>query len=90
MPARILCTGAFGTTIGDGAWYTVWAIYFTRIIHLTPAQAGIALTAAGTATLLVITPAGHLGDLLGLKGTLITALAIQAAAMACYTLISSF
>jgi Major Facilitator Superfamily len=89
-PARILCAGAFGTAIGDGAWYTSWAIYFTRIIHLPAAQVGIALTGAGALALLIITPVGHLGDLLGLKGTLVAALATQAAAMACFALVGSF
>jgi MFS family permease len=89
-PARILCAGALGTAVGDGAWYTLWAIYFTRILHLSPGRVGIALTVAGLAALLVITPIGHLGDLLGLRGTLVTALAVQAAAMACYLLVGSF
>lgn len=89
-PARTLCASGFVTAIGDGAWYTVWAIYFTRIMHLPAAQVGIGLTAAGAVALAAATPLGHLADQAGLRGMLIILTCAQAVAMACYPLAGSF
>lgn len=89
-PARTLCAGGFVTAIGDGAWYTVWAIYFTRIMHLPAAQVGIGLTAAGAVALAAATPLGHLADQAGLRGMLIILSCAQAVAMACYPLAATF
>jgi hypothetical protein len=89
-PARTLCVGGFVTAIGDGAWYTVWAIYFTRIVHLPAAQVGIGLAIAGAVALAAITPLGHLADQLGLRGTLMAVTGVQAVAMACFPFVRSF
>jgi MFS family permease len=52
-------------TIGSGALLTTFALYFTRIVHLTPAQVGIALSAAALVGLVVQLPVGHLSDTRG-------------------------
>jgi MFS family permease len=57
-------------TIGNGAAFTVTALYFTRFIGLQPVQYGLALTVAGFAGLFVGLPAGHLADVRGPRGVL--------------------
>jgi MFS family permease len=51
--------------MGNGAAFTVTALYFTRFVGLTPLQYGIALTIAGFAGLFAGLPAGHLADVRG-------------------------
>jgi MFS family permease len=51
--------------MGNGAAFTVTALYFTRFVGLQPLQYGIALTIAGFAGLVVGLPAGHIADVRG-------------------------
>jgi MFS family permease len=52
-------------SLGTGMFLTASAIYFTRVIGLSPAQVGIGLSVAGLAGLLTSVPLGMLGDRLG-------------------------
>jgi MFS family permease len=51
--------------MGNGAAFTVTALYFTRFVGLQPLQYGVALTVAGFAGLFAGLPAGHLADIRG-------------------------
>ena len=51
--------------MGNGAAFTVTALYFTRFVGLEPLQYGIALTIAGFAGLFAGLPAGHIADVRG-------------------------
>jgi MFS family permease len=51
--------------MGNGAAFTVTALYFTRFIGLHPVQYGAALTVAGVAGLCAGLPAGQLADTRG-------------------------
>jgi MFS family permease len=62
---RRLSAGALITSVGNGAWYTSWAVFLTRSVGLSPAEVGIGMTLAGGAGILVATPLGHLADRLG-------------------------
>jgi hypothetical protein len=62
---RRLSAGALITSVGNGAWYTSWAVFLTRSIGLSPAEVGVGMTLAGGAGILAATPLGHLADRLG-------------------------
>ena len=51
--------------MGNGAAFTVTALYFTRFVGLHPLQYGVALTIAGFAGLFAGLPAGHIADVRG-------------------------
>lgn len=89
-PLRTMAAGVLLTTAGEGAWYTTWAIYFTRDAGLGIAQVGIALFVAGAVGCLTPGPAGRLGDRIGHRDVLAVLLAVNGVAMAGYTLVHSF
>jgi len=62
---RIMAVATLVNTFGNGALMTTFALYFTRLVGLRPAQVGVALSAGALAGLLVQVPAGHLADLRG-------------------------
>ena len=67
---RILATATLVNTFGNGALMTTFALYFTRVVGLRPAQVALALSAGAFAGLVVQVPAGHLADLRGPRGVL--------------------
>jgi hypothetical protein len=64
-PVRRLALGAFVTSVGNGAWYTSWAVFLTRSVGLSPAEVGVGMTLAGGLGILAATPLGHLADRVG-------------------------
>ncbi|MBB5857509.1 MFS transporter [Amycolatopsis umgeniensis] len=64
-------------SIGGGAWYTCWAIFFTRSLGLSAAQVGIGLTAAGVFGMLTGSVVGFVADRVGSREVLIVLGAIQ-------------
>ncbi len=83
---RLLLWGRGISALGDGLWFTIWAVYFTRVVHLSPAVVGIGMAAGGACGMAAAVPLGALGDRLGPRGVLVTVTAIRAAAMAGYLL----
>jgi Major Facilitator Superfamily len=69
--------GILLSNLGNGAWYTSWALFLTK--HLTPAQVGLGMAVAGALGMLAATPLGQLGDRLGPRETLTALLLVQAA-----------
>ncbi|ANH37242.1 Major Facilitator Superfamily protein [Nocardioides dokdonensis FR1436] len=51
--------------VGDGAFLTASAVFFTIVVGLSPAQVGVGITVAGIASFLVAVPAGKLADRVG-------------------------
>lgn len=68
-PARTLALSQLISTAGDGAYYVSAALFFTRIVGLTPIQMGLGLTIAGAFGLFASVPLGHVADRRGARGT---------------------
>jgi MFS family permease len=83
-PLRRLACGALVTSIGNGAWYTSWALFLTDSVGLTPAEVGLGMTVAGALGLLLAVPAGHLADRVGPREVFAALLTVQAAGAAAY------
>src|SRR3954467_12292903 len=64
-PVGRLALGALVTSVGNGAWYTSWAVFLTRSVGLSPAEVGVGMTLAGGAGILFATPLGHLAHRAG-------------------------
>src|ERR1044072_6095855 len=65
---RILASAQFSSTVGDGLFYVCSALYFTRIVGMSPLQLGLGLTIAWTLGLVASVPLGHLADRRGPRG----------------------
>jgi hypothetical protein len=88
-PLRTVAAGALVTTVGEGAWYTSWAIYFTTIAGLGVKVVGIGFFIAGGAALAAATPCGGLADRLGPRGVLVVLLAADGLSMAAFIFVRS-
>jgi MFS family permease len=86
---RVLSVATLVNTTGNGAFYTVSALYFTRIVGIRPAHLGLALTIGGLAGLLAAVPIGHLGDRLGPREVLRGLLVVLAVFTGGYLLVRS-
>ncbi|MGI5224241.1 MFS transporter [Actinoallomurus sp. CA-142502] len=84
---RRLLWGRGISALGDGLWFTIWALYFTRILRLSPGTVGLAMTLAGGAGLALAVPIGALADRYGPRGVLVAITVVRAAAMAGYLVI---
>ena len=79
-----LGAGTFCSAVGNGAWYTSWALFLTRSVGLSPAQVGLGMTVAGVVGLLSATPIGWTADRLGAREVFAVLLFVQAAASLAY------
>lgn len=61
-PPRTLALAQLANSVGDGAFYACSALFFTRIVGLSAAQVGLALTVGWAAGMLAGVPLGHLAD----------------------------
>jgi len=86
-PLRRIAAGTLTSAVGNGAWYTGWAIFLTHSVGLTPAQVGLGMTAAGVCGVLAATPLGWLGDRLGARETFCMLLLVQGVAACLYVLV---
>lgn len=77
-------------SLGRGAWFTCWAMYFVRSVGLTPAQFGIGVTAAGVVGMVVGAPVGYLADRRGAREVLIVLGIVQGSAILCYVFVRDF
>lgn len=77
-------------TTGNGMFFTVSAIYFTRSVGLSPVQVGVGLTVAGLLGLLAGVPAGHLGDVRGPRNLLVALALVEGVGVAAYTVVDGF
>ncbi|WP_268891588.1 MFS transporter [Lentzea tibetensis] len=88
-PARTLAAAIFATTVGNGAFITASALYFTRVAGLSPLTMGAGLTAAGLAGLFAGVPGGHLADVHGPRRTTAVLTALTGLCVAGYLFVSS-
>jgi MFS family permease len=72
---------------GDGLWFTIWALYFTRVLHLSPATVGLGMAVASGAGLVAAIPLGAMADRFDARTILVAVTVVRGAAMACYALV---
>ena len=80
-PTRLLAAGLIDWT-GTGFYLAISAIFLTRAVGLTPAQAGVALAGVGTVAFAGSVPLGRLADRAGQREVLLALLVARAAAFA--------
>ncbi|GIE75519.1 MFS transporter [Actinoplanes philippinensis] len=76
--------------LGEGAFMTGSAVFFTQIVGLTAAQVGLGLTCAGVAAFLAALPMGKLVDRFGPKRMWAVSAAGQAAMFGLWPFITDF
>ncbi|SEM40643.1 MFS transporter [Streptacidiphilus jiangxiensis] len=89
-PGRTLVLAQLVNTLGNGAFVTTSALYFTRVVGFSAAQFGVGLSIAGVAGLLAGVPFGHLADRRGARGVTAWLMALAGLATASYLVIRSF
>jgi MFS transporter len=89
-PLRRLAAGTLLSAVGNGAWYTSWALFLTRSVGLSPAQVGVGMTIAGVVGLLAATPMGWVADRLGAREVFGVLLVVQGVAALAYLAVGAF
>ncbi|MFB9905729.1 MFS transporter [Allokutzneria oryzae] len=87
---RRLAAAQLTNSIGDGAFYVTSALYFTRVVGLSPTQVGLGLTIGWAVGFLVGVPLGHLADRRGPRSTAILLALATAAAISLFLFVRSF
>lgn len=87
---RTLAAVTLVNCVGNGLFMTISALYFTRVMGLSPAQVGLGLGVAGLCGVLAGIPSGRLADRWGSRRLLITLLALEGAAVLLYTMAGGF
>jgi hypothetical protein len=86
-PLRRLAAGTLISAVGNGAWFTSWAIFLTRWIGLSPAEVGLGMTLAGACGVAAATPLGWISDRLGAREMFAGLLALQGLGALAYVLV---
>lgn len=89
-PPRGLALAQLVCRLGDGAYNICAALFFTRVVGLSPAQMGLGMTIGWSAALVLSVPLGHLADRLGPRGTAVALFGCAAASVASFVFIDSF
>ena len=88
-PPRTLAIAQLTNAIGDGAYLVTSALYFTRVVGLTPTQVGLGLTLGWAAGILAGVPLGHLADRKGPRGTAVILGVTTAVAVLAFLVVTS-
>jgi MFS family permease len=75
---------------GTGLFLTASAVFFVRIVGLSPGQVGLGMSLAGVVGLVSAAPAGYLGDRFGHRRVLIILSIVRAPLFAAYLVIHDF
>ncbi|MER6783598.1 MFS transporter [Streptomyces sp. NPDC000658] len=89
-PQRLLALAQLSNSVGDGAYYTTSALYFTQVIGLAPARVGLGLTLGWAVGSLAGVPLGRLADRRGPRGTAVLLALATGLAVASFTLVRDF
>ncbi|MEV6181308.1 MFS transporter [Streptomyces sp. NPDC052015] len=89
-PQRLLALAQLSNSVGDGAYYTTSALYFTQIAGLAPARVGLGLTVGWAVGSLAGVPLGRLADRHGPRGTAVLLALATGFAVASFTLVRGF
>ncbi|MFF1547922.1 MFS transporter [Streptomyces sp. NPDC058291] len=87
---RLLALAQLSNSVGDGAYYTTSALYFTQVIGLAPARVGLGLTLGWAVGSLAGVPLGRLADRRGARGTAVLLALATGLAVASFTLVRDF
>ncbi|MFB6891579.1 MFS transporter [Kitasatospora sp. NPDC056327] len=87
---RVLALAQLVCRTGDGAYYICAALFFTRIVGISPVRMGLGLTIAWSVALVLSVPLGHLADRRGPRATAVTLFVCAGLAIASYLFVSSF
>lgn len=86
-PLRRIAAGTLTSAIGNGAWYTTWAIFLTHFVGLSPAAVGVGMTVAGICGVACATPFGWVSDRLGAREMFCALLVMQGLAACGYVFV---
>ncbi|OON76939.1 MFS transporter [Streptomyces tsukubensis] len=89
-PPRGLALAQLICRLGDGAYNICAALFFTRIVGLSPLQMSLGMTIGWSAALVLSVPLGRLADRAGPRGTAALLFGCAALALASFVLVSSF
>ncbi|MDX3243726.1 MFS transporter [Streptomyces sp. ME18-1-4] len=89
-PQRLLALAQLSNSVGDGAYYTTSALYFTQVIGIAPARVGLGLTVGWAVGSLAGVPLGRLADRRGARGTAVLLALATGLAVASFTLVRGF
>jgi len=89
-PARPLAAAQLTDSIGLGGYLVCSALYFTRIVDLTPTQVGFGLTVGWAVGFLTGVPLGHLADRRGPRGVAMLLALCTAAALVGFLFVRDF
>ncbi len=78
------------SALGDGLWFTLWAIYFTRVVGLPATSVGLGMAVAAGVGLVATVPVSALADRTDPRVVLVVLALVEAGAMACYLLVDGF
>ncbi|HET6708265.1 MFS transporter [Amycolatopsis sp.] len=81
---RSLLWGRGISALGDGLWFTIWALYLTRIAGLPPVAVGAGLAVASAVGMVAAVPLGAFADRVGARPVLVALTLVRAVAMAGY------
>ena len=81
-PIRTLTKSTLANTIGNGLFYTVEVIFFTRSVGLSGHEVALGLGIAAAVGLVVSVPAGHLADRRGPRELSAASCVLEGLAMA--------
>ncbi|MET7617565.1 MFS transporter [Streptomyces sp. NPDC005408] len=87
---RTLAVAQLVNSLGDGAYYVCSALYFARIVGLSPGQIGLGLTIAWAIGSIAGVPLGHLADRRGPRSTAVLLALATASAVASFLFARSF
>ena len=89
-PQRVLALAQLSNSVGDGAYYTTSALYFTQVVGLAPARVGLGLTVGWAVGSLVGVPLGRLADRRGTRGTAVLLALATGLVVASFTVVRGF
>ncbi len=89
-PLRTLTKATLANTVGNGLYYTVEVLFFTRSVGIPVHRVALGLGVAAVAGLLVSIPAGHLSDRWDPRVVVATSATGMGVVMAGFTLVHSF
>ncbi|WP_405934588.1 MFS transporter [Streptomyces longwoodensis] len=89
-PRHLLALAQLSNSVGDGAYYTTSALYFTQVVGLSPARVSLGLTVGWAAGSLAGVPLGRLADRRGARGTAVLLALGTALAVASFTVVRGF